>query len=580
MLHRYVSPKIPANLAVGPATRWLASVNTQYNPAFGLTNLTRDVLGGVIHLGNTELRGKALKVLLNTPIAIVGIARELSSRGQSGKWQTLYRQFQADGGQTGFKEAFRDPNERAKAIEAELKLLGRSKLNPARAAHAILDLLDGFNTTLENAVRLSAYSEALDKGISRANAARLGRELTVDFNRKGRMGAELGPLYAFFNASVQGTSRSMQALKGPTGKKIIAGGLSLGVVQALMLLMAGYDEDEIPEFVKARALVIPTGTNSKGIKTHVFIPYPLGLHVIPNTGRVLSELALNGGKDIGKRTGSAVGEIAGAFNPLGGGNIFEMDGALKTVLPTLIDPFIEMGFNRNFAGNSIQREGYGDERDNRPGVARTKESTMKTTTGQAYMGISKAINTLTGGTDYERGMASPTPEMVRYMAQTVGGGVLREIEKTINSSTAASRGEQVKPSGIPVLGRFYGEVDDNQVQMSRYYTASNNIAKLSSTIKAMEKAGDGAAMEKFVESNPGVALIQTHNKLGVSIAKLNKMAVETVGNPEALAMVDEARIGLMGALNQAVADVNKKPGKVTLADMIRPKAKAVEQAAN
>lgn len=37
--------------------------------------------------------------------------------------------------------------------------------------------------------------------------------------------------------------------------------------------------------------------------------------------------------------------------------------------------------------------------------------------------------------------------------------MLREIEKTINASGAAARGDKVKSSQIPVLGRFYGEVD-------------------------------------------------------------------------------------------------------------------------
>jgi hypothetical protein len=40
-----------ANSVVGKATRWLASVNTQYNPAFGLVNLTRDVAGGLDQRG-------------------------------------------------------------------------------------------------------------------------------------------------------------------------------------------------------------------------------------------------------------------------------------------------------------------------------------------------------------------------------------------------------------------------------------------------------------------------------------------------------------------------------------------------
>jgi hypothetical protein len=556
LLHKFVWSRIPANVGVGPATRWLASVNTQYNPAFGLVNLTRDTLGAAINLGSTELRGNALKVLAKTPVAIVGIARELAQGGKSGKWQSLYRQFQEDGGQTGWKENFRDAGDRAKAIESELAGLqkaGKLTAIPGRVAHALLDLLDGFNTTLENAVRVSAYAAALDSGMSRAEAARLGRELTVDFNRKGRVGREAGPLYAFFNASVQGSARTLETLKGPTGAKVIAGGLGLGALQVLMLLAAGYDDDEVPEFVKTRALVIPLNWTGKGEKTHVLVPYPLGLHVIPNTGRVVSELVLNGGKNIGKRSGEAIGELAGAFNPLGGGNIFTTDGALKTIAPTLLDPVIELGYNRNFAGNSIEREAFNGETDTRPGVARAKEATQRSTTGQAYMGISKAINAMTGGNDYEAGAASPTPERIRYLAQTVGGGVLREIEKTINASTAASRGEDVKSSAIPVLGRFYGEVDDNQVKTSRYFENAKRLDKLENTKKTIIKSGDAEAMAKLLEDSPEIALISLGNKVQSSVAKLNKMAIQTIDDRESLKQIDETRVQIMDQLNQALA---------------------------
>lgn len=555
LLHKFVWSKIPASVAVGPATRWLASVNTQYNPVFGLVNVTRDTLGAAVNLSSTELRGKSLKVLRDTMPAMQGIARALATDG-GGKWGDLYRQFQADGAQTGYKENFRDANDRAKAIEKELAALQRAgTLNPSRAAHAALDLLDGFNTTMENAVRLSAYSAALDKGMSRAEAARLARELTVDFNRKGRLGREVGPLYAFFNASVQGTARTIETLKGPAGAKIIAAGLGLGVMQAAMLLAAGYDDDEIPEFVKSRSLVIPLNWTGKGEKRHVLIPYPLGLHVLPNTGRVLTELALNGGKNIGKRTFDAIGEIAGAFNPLGGGNIFTADGALKTVAPTLVDPLIELGFNKNFAGGTIEKAPYGGETDTRPGAARAKESTQRSTTGQAYIGISKAFNSLTGGTDYEAGMLSPTPERIRYLAQTVGGGVLREMEKTINASTAASRGEKVKMSQIPLAGRFYGEVNDDQVKTSRYFENSKKIDAVETTMKTIVKAGDSAALDKLQKEHPEIAMIGLGNQVQSAVAKLNKLAVQTINEPETIKQVDANRVEIMDVLNKAVKDL-------------------------
>ena len=560
VLHAYLSKSIPKSVGLAPATRWIASVNTQYNPAFGLVNVTRDTLGAVVNLASTPLARQRIKVLANVPAALVGIARYLRDDTRT-HWSDLFNQFQEDGGQTGYKEMFRTADDRAKAIQKELQ----GGLVGGKAVHAVLDLLDDFNTALENAVRLSAYSAALDQGMSRPAAARLARELTVDFNRKGRFGREVGPIYAFFNASVQGTARTLETLAGPTGAKIIAGGLALGGLQALMLMFAGFDDDEPPEWVKSRALIIPIG----GDKRYIAIPYPLGLHVIPNTGRVLTELSINGGKDIGRRMFHAVGEIAGAFNPMGGGNIFTADGALRTVAPTVVDPFIEVGFNKNFAGTEIEKRPFKEEGDNRPGFQRARETTQRTITGQAYLGISKAMNSLTGGTDYEAGIISPTPERMRYLSQVVGGGVLREIEKSADSTAKVLRGEDVNPRGFPVVGRFYGEVDSDQSERTRYFDAANKIRKIETSIKAAQKAGDTATANRIAQENPEVAIADYLDGVQRRISKLNKQAAETINNPKELARIDKERADEMRELNKEVKAVERLTRGATLADRIR-----------
>lgn len=554
-----------AGSVVGKATRWLASVNTQYNPAFGLVNVTRDVLGAAVNLGSTELRGSAMKALGNTPAAAQGIARALATENGGGAWGDLYRQFVADGGQTGYKDNWRDPNERAKAIEKELKAAQKAgTLTPGKAAHAVLDLLDGFNTTLENAVRVSAYKAGLDKGMSRAQAARLARELTVDFNRKGRLGREVGPLYAFFNASVQGTARTLQTLRGPTGAKVIAGGLALGVLQALLLAAAGYDEDELREFEKARGLFIPLPGEGK---KHIIIPLPLGLHVLPNTGRVLAELVLHGGKKGGARAASAVAEILAAFNPLGGGDVRTAHGLLTTAAPTVVDPLVEIATNTNFAGYNIERRKF-SENDNRPGAARVKASTADTMTGQAYIGISEAINAATGGSPYEAGMASPTPEMVRHLAQTIGGGVLREIEKGINFAAAASAGKETKMRQVPVLSRFFGEVDEDQVETSRFFENKNMIKKAESSFKAAIKAGDEAAARRILDETPGLALGSAMGKAQDALTELDRQSMADK-TPEEIEATEVQRVALLRLLNGAVLDAEGDQAPATLAKRVR-----------
>lgn len=541
---------------VGQTTRWLAAVNTQYNPAFGLVNGIRDTFGGAINLTSTELKGQSAKVLFDA-YTKAGPGIVAAMRGNTtNPWAKLYEQFQEDGGKTGYREVFRTAEDRTKAIEAELKNLdSQGKLTPRKAAQFTFQLLDNFNTAIENAVRLSAYKAALDHGLSRPKAAKLARELTVDFNRKGRLGREVGPLYAFFNASVQGTARTVEALKGPTGAKIIAGGLALGAAQAIMLALAGFDEDEVPEFIKARALIIPILGGKE--KRFVAIPLPLGLHVLPNTGRVIADLALGGGKDAGKKTFSAIGEVAGAFNPLGGGNIFTADGALRTALPTIVDPIVEMGFNKNFAGNAIEKQARG-EGDVRPGFARVKESTQRSVTGQAYLGISKALNKASGGSDYEAGLASPSPEMVQYVAHVAGGGLLREIEKIINISGAEARGDKVPASKMPVLGRLYGEVDADAVEKSRYFEATKKIMKAKAAETAARKSGDARAIQKMYDERAELLSVNAQREIGKSISDLNKLAIDPARDPEELRAIDQARIARMRALNQVIRSIEEQ----------------------
>lgn len=536
---------------IGKATRYFASINTQYNPAFGMVNVIRDVGGALVNLSDTALAGKQARVLSDSIPAAIGIARDLRGDAQRTPWSDLWQQFQDDGGRTGYRDLFTDPYKRAEAVQSELdKLSKQGTLTPGAAAHAVLDLLDDFNTTLENGVRLSAYKAALDQGLSRAEAARLARELTLDFNRKGRAGRELGPLFAFFNASVQGTARTLKALQGPAGKRILIGGVGLGVMQALMLAAAGFDDDEIPDFVKARALIIPMPG-----KQYIAIPLQFGLNALPNTGRVATELLMSGGKDWAEKSFNALGELAGSFNPLGGGNIFTGAGLLKTVAPTVVDPIVDMATNTDFTGKPIGKERM--PWDTRPGFAMARESTQRAPTGQAYVGISKAINSLSGGNDFARGLASPSPEEVRYVFTTLGGGVYRELEKVLNASLLTAQGETLKAREVPFGSRFAGEVEDADVQRGRYFKNNARLEKLEAQLKGLSKEGRGEELRALVKDNPEIQLYELNNQVSAELAKLNKLAAQSINDRETLKRIDDARTQYMRALNDKVRELER-----------------------
>jgi hypothetical protein len=305
--------------AVAKLTRYFASINTQYNPIFGVVNVTRDAQGALLNLTTTPIAGKQAEVLGHMPSALRGIYSDLRATRAGGQptssWAQLFEEFQKEGAQTGYRDLFHTSDERAKELQREIDKAGAGASQiPRKAWDAVFDWLSDYNLAMENAARLSAYKVGIDSGMSKARAASMAKNLTVNFNRKGQATPQLGALYAFFNASAQGTARLAQTMAGPKGRQIAAGGVLLGVLQAVALAAAGFGEDEPPDFVRERNLVIPIGD-----KKYLTIPMPLGFHILPNIGRTAAEFWLSGFKRGGERAAKLFASTVEAFSPVGGG---------------------------------------------------------------------------------------------------------------------------------------------------------------------------------------------------------------------------------------------------------------------
>jgi N12 class adenine-specific DNA methylase/predicted RNA methylase len=490
-------------------TRYFASINTQYNPIFGLMNVTRDIQGALVNLSSTPIAGHQKEVLQHTLSAMRGIYSDIRDHRKgvtpSSKWATLWEEMQNEGGTTGYSELFRTSEDRAKALQSEIAQISEGKLK--HAGRAIFDWLSDYNETMENSVRLAAYKTAIDNGMSKPRAASLAKTLTVNFNRKGRMGSQAGALYAFFNASMQGTARMAEALKGPAGKKIILGGLTIGVMQALALAMAGFDDDEPPEFVRERNIIIPL-TPVSGKKNYLTIPMPLGLHVIPNIGRLATELALGGFRHPGDKAAQLLGILMSAFNPIGSAT------ALQTITPTLIDPIAALAENKDWTGKPIYRE-------ERNGMNPTPGFTRAKNTSSFYARwAAEAINTLTGGTDYQPGKASPTPDQIDYLIGQVTGGVGREASKVVQSGESMFSGEELPAYKRPLLGRLYGDAEEGASQAGRFYDNLKRINGHEAEIKG--RATHHEEYRSYITDNPESKLIGPANEAENIVRHLNK----------------------------------------------------------
>lgn len=336
------------------------------------------------------------------------------------------------------------------------------------------------------------------------------------------------------------------------GAKIMAGGFAIGVLQAFMLAAAGFDDDDIPEFIKSRNLIIPIGGDR-----YVTIPMALGLHVLPNTGRAVTELVMSGGKDIGTKSLNTLVEIVTSFNPFGGGGDWKSaHGPLTMVTPTVMDPVIDMAMNRDFTGRQISKERR-NPGDVRPGATLARESTKKSPSGQVYIGLSELINKATLGTDVTKGAWSPTPEELRYMATVVGGGVYRETERAVNAAVLLARGEEVKPHQVPLGSRFAGTLDEEMSTMSRYYKNDEALNKFWSEFRAEAKDGNTERVAEM-RKDPRYTAAAMNSKIEQHISKLNKLAGENVGDKAKYEALNQKRAELMRKVNEAVKEAESK----------------------
>jgi hypothetical protein len=537
---------------VAKVTRWMASVNTQYNPIFGPYNFLRDLQSAALQLSTTELAGQQKEIAASVVPSLRVIYSSLRKRRKGEKVEgdadflkmaDLWKEFQKEGGQTGFKDNFSRTQDRTEALLDEMAKITEGKAKAG--ARAVFDWLSDYNDSLENAVRLSAYKVAKEKFIkegsspeeAKQRAASLAKNLTVNFNRKGDVATQMGALYAFFNASMQGTARMIETLKGPIGKKIIAGGLLLGGMQAALLAAAGFDEDEPPEFIRSKNIVIPTGDGD-----YFAFPMPLGFHVIPGVSRILTEWTLSGFKDTAKRVTDLTGLFLDAFNPIGNAG-----WSAQTLAPTFADPIVALFENKDWTGKPISKEDLFSLRPT-PGYTRAREGANVLSTN-----LAEFLNYASGGTKHQPGVLSPTPEQIEYLVGQVFGGVGREAIKLSTSVEKTITGEDLPPYKIPLYGRFVGETKSSAAESNKFYKNMERLNRLDLEIKGRRE--DREPIGDFMRENPESRLLPMANKTYKDVQALRKRRKELLERDaprESIQAVEKQITRKMQVLNDRV----------------------------
>lgn len=504
--------------------RFMSAMNTSLNPEFLVSNFVRDMQTAVMNLkaeqgrddGKLNGRDIAMKTVRDSGIAMKAIYASLRGKSLTGKganWQKTWKEFVEDGAKTGW---FRmdDLNGQMKEMDHLVSLAkGGWKGQGIQSWHSFTKLVEDANNAVENALRLSAYKHARDAGISRAQAASLAKNMTVNFNRRGEQGVLLNSLYMFANASIQGTANMMRSLAhlngdGPLLQRLRWSNLNMAQKMALTAVGAGYllgslnragagqDEDgvnwydKVPDYVKEHNLVIMKSLFGGKAGEYWSIPLPYGYNMFYLLGST-AEGVTRGNLTASKAAGNIVGGMLGAFNPLGSEDSKTLTGTLfKNAAPTILRPVADLWANESFMGTPIYQENF-------PTGTPKPESTLgRRSTPEAYKAFANWLNTLTGGSQYRSGVLDINPDKMKYWMDYVSGGMGRFAGKTIDAAAKTYNGIDIPPQQIPFLGKISGKVMPYADQQAMY-DHIDELRQYNAELKSLSGADRAAFRNKY-----------------------------------------------------------------------------------
>jgi hypothetical protein len=536
---------------VGKATRLWSAITTQFNPIWGLfVNTPRDILWMYSTLSSTPIMGNKWEMTKKLLPAMIGsweaLRAERSGKPVTGHWAQTFQTASMDGARTMFRDSWVNAREDGEYLKNEMAKLNRGNVN--KVVRGFVNVLEDFNNMLESSIRLAAYDTAIQQGLSKDEAARISKEITVNFDRRGAKTNYARNLYAFFNAAMQGSVKLYEVMKSPAGNKIMATMAGMGILQAAMLSMAGLGDDDVPDYEKEKNFIIPTGG-----KGYIKIPMMQGLSIFVNVGRLAWEMPMdvmnNKSRNMGKKVSSLFSSVSNAFNPFG-----ESSNMFLGVLPTLLRPGASVSVNEDAFGRKIHKEAQPGKPT--PGYLRSKENASPLGQGMAQL-----INKISGGSEFVQGKWSPTGDDIDYLAKQYAGGLGREITGAIKFGSAINKGEPIEVNQIPVISKYFGTSDRRGAVARNFYDNVNDIAKYNFEYKSYVDTDRDGKADAVIRRYPEAELHTEAQALVRSISKISKIheqrAKENAPKSELRALENEQFL-MMREFNAEVIKMKRK----------------------
>lgn len=521
---------------------------TQFgNPDFTLTNPVRDIqtaaastIGERQDLRSISESGEAKKLSLSDRLRIVtkstgGLIRAFStvlggtSVGLGGTEQSRreYAQYRALGGRQGFFKE-QDPNVSRKALQKIARQAPKDgvmydfgKLTTA-APRSFVKAWSHINTMFDDGVRFATYQQLVRSGVNPEKAVETTRDLTVDFSRMGTAGPTVNSMYAFSNAALQGSTKTLRLMKSKSGNAILTSYFLTGLV--LESLNGADDEDrddnlksdwqQIPDYQKDGNFHIPIGGGE-----YIKFPVAYGLAIPYVAGRKLVQL-LRGEIGAGEAIGDTLTSTYTQMNPFGSeelrfDSVEDIGSSVGRILsPSAIDPLIDVVTNKDWRGSRIYNEPFPSEvNPMRSQMGRSElrgsESMFSPLTDDWAPHLAEFVSTITGADYSESGqMVSPgaidlQPEAFAYLFRAQFTGFGSTVDRVGGYLKTIMDGEETSVNDIPGVRRFFTQsasksntdMDNRRSSYEYRQVAREADEKISNLLEAGDRPGAAAARD-------------------------------------------------------------------------------------
>lgn len=519
-----------SRLMAAPAN-FLRAAFTTRNPEFIISNFSRDITSALFNAAAEadipdgailNKREVAMAIIRRTPQTLKALLKEVAGKDLDPVLAKYLTEFKEDGGQTGW--GFVKPlQDIAADLQNETNEGNKAKKAIKWMEKNSLQHIENVNDAFENSIRLSAYIEAREAGVSREDAAQLAKNITVNFNKSGEYGAVANAYYLFFNASIQGTARivrslgKMKQVENPDGtiskqlsgpqRMVIGLGLASGMLAMINMALSDEDEDgelfynKIPDYEKERNLIMMyDGRN------YIKIPLPYGYNLFSNFGTAMAE-TMAGHRDADEAMWFVANSAFSSFSPISFGQSENFAKYIaKGAAPTVLKPLVEMAVNETYFGSKVHQTQF-------PVGAKRPESELAFRSPKVIKGMFQWLNEATGGSQMVSGSVDINPDLFWYPFEYYIGGL---GQFTMRAATSAYSIEEMIRTGekpvlsandIPFLRKVYGEpskyydfdlYDNNKGEIMQLYKEYKNdrssdpsryigVVKLDKKIKKVEK---------------------------------------------------------------------------------------------